>query len=63
MDDVLRLSESVEPSVLLGTGGVLFDQFFLSQGSVTCKQRLNSLMMMKAEDTDDEDEEDSDEVS
>ena len=58
VDEVLSLSESVAPSIIFDTGGALFDQFFLGQGSVTCKERLNALVKRNEcdEEEDNEDE-------
>lgn len=44
VDELLDLSQRLEPSLLFGVGGILFDYFFLSQGSITCRDRFNQLL-------------------
>ena len=44
VDELLRMSESVAPSDLLGEGGILMDEYFLSYGSITCRKKLNQML-------------------
>lgn len=44
VDRLMAMSEELCPSLLFPEGGLLFDFFFLSQGSVTAHEKLNKMI-------------------